>query len=468
MSRYGRFWFAALLNGTIALAPGCSGEQETVPTGAGTEDPLPIDDQPPNPPPFTGRTTPAVGDFLVYVRDLRVSDSANVNGQAEFQFALRLLELNLTQRAEFQVHPTYTLWTYEADREERNHVVSGRLLRAAYNTNGSLDDSFEVYELDLATLASIRSVKIVHEELGGYELIAASEDGVHVRVPDGLMFLPWGASLIERPFVGFELPEGLSIQNCRHMFAVQSELMLLCRVAPPLTELCSDDCPLALDGTCQDPGSPTAACELGQDCADCGVIVAREACFDSCSTARNGICEDGAGSAAADHCPFGTDCEDCGRRAVRQGSVIPSEDETVLVLRGRLDGGPTTEIARVSGLNGDAQIVAATEDSVLLAHSRYSNIDSDAALRLGGRSITDLLRVEGSTKTLSLVFDPPAPSVGSSAVTQVYDVFESFVLLGDLQTQTVWVFDLSSANPTPLASGRTPERNFGAELLVVQ
>lgn len=115
--------------------------------------------------------------------------------------------------------------------------------------------------------------------------------------------------------------------------------------APDLgVEGCSDVCPYARDGECDDggEGAAYALCALGTDCADCGArasggteepppraIPVEEdppapatdtSCLDSCRYAGDGECDDGGPGAVYAVCALGTDCSDCGPR----GSVAPS------------------------------------------------------------------------------------------------------------------------------------------------
>jgi hypothetical protein len=102
--------------------------------------------------------------------------------------------------------------------------------------------------------------------------------------------------------------------------------------APTLRELqpgqiCSDGCASARDGECDDggPGALYAVCDIGSDCADCGVRSVDELqglldgggqlCFNACATARDGECDDGGPDSLYSLCTLGSDCADCGPRA---------------------------------------------------------------------------------------------------------------------------------------------------------
>ncbi len=75
---------------------------------------------------------------------------------------------------------------------------------------------------------------------------------------------------------------------------------------------CEDSCVYAEDGACDDggPGSTSAVCAVGTDCADCGYRL----CEDSCTWKGDGACDDGGPGATGDACAYGTDCSDCGVR----------------------------------------------------------------------------------------------------------------------------------------------------------
>jgi hypothetical protein len=102
---------------------------------------------------------------------------------------------------------------------------------------------------------------------------------------------------------------------------------------PPGGDLagCSDLCPWAFDGECDDggPGADWAVCPYGTDCGDCGP---RDGagdpggdpggfpppgggwCSDDCPWAFDGECDDGGPDADWAVCPYGSDCGDCGPR----------------------------------------------------------------------------------------------------------------------------------------------------------
>ncbi|KAL1504076.1 hypothetical protein AB1Y20_010486 [Prymnesium parvum] len=127
--------------------------------------------------------------------------------------------------------------------------------------------------------------------------------------------------------------------------------------SPPVAPLtCTDGCPYASDGDCDDggPGAEFAACLFGMDCTDCGVRVALSppsprptsppltlrpppalpnppapptppalpplppqtpaVCSDGCIHASDNDCDDGGPGAEYQVCSYGDDCSDCGKR----------------------------------------------------------------------------------------------------------------------------------------------------------
>lgn len=93
---------------------------------------------------------------------------------------------------------------------------------------------------------------------------------------------------------------------------------------------CSNECEFAGDGACDDggPGAQFDLCTFGTDCDDCG---ARDgvtpapggepnpdppgtSCSNECPFAGDGACDDGGPGSEFDLCPLGTDCDDCGQR----------------------------------------------------------------------------------------------------------------------------------------------------------
>ncbi len=92
------------------------------------------------------------------------------------------------------------------------------------------------------------------------------------------------------------------------------------------TVLCTDDCIWADDGWCDDggPGADFDLCDLGTDCTDCGPRhvddsgdgsgSGGELCTNTCPWAYDGDCDDGGPGADYDLCDLGTDCADCGPR----------------------------------------------------------------------------------------------------------------------------------------------------------
>jgi hypothetical protein len=93
---------------------------------------------------------------------------------------------------------------------------------------------------------------------------------------------------------------------------------------------CSNECEFAGDGACDDggPGAQFDICTLGTDCDDCGARdgtspppggepdpdPAGMGCSNECPFAGDGACDDGGPDAEFDLCPLGTDCDDCGQR----------------------------------------------------------------------------------------------------------------------------------------------------------
>jgi hypothetical protein len=74
---------------------------------------------------------------------------------------------------------------------------------------------------------------------------------------------------------------------------------------------CTDTCPFARDGVCDEDG-PFPACSAGTDSTDCRG--GTSGCSDTCEFAGDGECDDGGVNATTSVCDFGTDCSDCGGR----------------------------------------------------------------------------------------------------------------------------------------------------------
>ncbi|MCB9958782.1 MAG: DUF418 domain-containing protein [Rhodospirillaceae bacterium] len=91
-------------------------------------------------------------------------------------------------------------------------------------------------------------------------------------------------------------------------------------------EMCTDSCPSSHDQECDDggPGSLYAVCELGTDCADCGIRTEGDIafvlddngmlCSDTCGSSHDSECDDGGPESLYAICALGTDCSDCGPR----------------------------------------------------------------------------------------------------------------------------------------------------------
>jgi hypothetical protein len=93
---------------------------------------------------------------------------------------------------------------------------------------------------------------------------------------------------------------------------------------------CSNECEFAGDGACDDggPGAQFDLCTFGTDCNDCGARdgttpppggepepdPAGTSCSNECPFAGDGACDDGGPGADFDLCALGTDCDDCGQR----------------------------------------------------------------------------------------------------------------------------------------------------------
>ncbi len=87
---------------------------------------------------------------------------------------------------------------------------------------------------------------------------------------------------------------------------------------------CDNTCGYPRDGACDDGGthSDYAVCNLGSDCADCGMRTANTACNEGCRFTSDGQCDDGGTGAAYSVCALGSDCNDCGDRTAE----IPQPD----------------------------------------------------------------------------------------------------------------------------------------------
>lgn len=98
-------------------------------------------------------------------------------------------------------------------------------------------------------------------------------------------------------------------------------------------EICTDSCASARDNECDDggPDSLYAVCELGSDCADCGVRTAADEqsmldangmlCANTCGYANDGECDDGGANSLYAICAYGSDCGDCGPRQPRHAAA---------------------------------------------------------------------------------------------------------------------------------------------------
>ena len=102
-------------------------------------------------------------------------------------------------------------------------------------------------------------------------------------------------------------------------------------------QVCENTCAWAFDGECDDGGPMSLydACGFGTDCGDCGprdpmaatvptmpsgtppeATAEGDLCSNTCPWANDGECDDGGPMSLYDVCNFGTDCGDCGSRAV--------------------------------------------------------------------------------------------------------------------------------------------------------
>ncbi len=92
-------------------------------------------------------------------------------------------------------------------------------------------------------------------------------------------------------------------------------------------QLCSEECPHAGDGVCNDggPGASHWDCTYGTDCSDCGVrgwtADGEPVCSNDCVDRGNDECDDGGPGALNDTCAYGTDCVDCGARVAGTGGT---------------------------------------------------------------------------------------------------------------------------------------------------
>lgn len=78
---------------------------------------------------------------------------------------------------------------------------------------------------------------------------------------------------------------------------------------------CTDTCPLANNGTCDEPGGGgTSLCAAGSDTTDCRINNTTNGCTNTCSSSNDGECDDGGAGALFSVCDLGTDCGDCGPR----------------------------------------------------------------------------------------------------------------------------------------------------------
>ncbi|RVU44722.1 hypothetical protein FRC91_07150 [Bradymonadales bacterium TMQ1] len=123
--------------------------------------------------------------------------------------------------------------------------------------------------------------------------------------------------------------------------------------APLEGDLCTNTCPYAGDGECDDGGEGAlyGICALGTDCRDCGTrhsegepdpgpfptpnplpepepepwqppqLEPGEICTNTCRYAGDGQCDDGGPASQFSLCELGTDCEDCGIR-VEGGDTV--------------------------------------------------------------------------------------------------------------------------------------------------
>lgn len=166
------------------------------------------------------------------------------------------------------------------------------------------------------TLETVSSRDLVLELYRGEERVGINDDGgIGANARLTLTLEPGDYTLIARPYksaVGaFLIRRRDSAPTVRTLLAGQ---------------MCTDNCPSARDGECDDggPNSLYAVCNLGTDCADCGVRTetdlegmlneAGQLCSNACSTAHDNECDDGGPNSLYSVCALGTDCADCGPR----------------------------------------------------------------------------------------------------------------------------------------------------------
>lgn len=110
-------------------------------------------------------------------------------------------------------------------------------------------------------------------------------------------------------------------------------------------EVCSDDCPTAFDGECDDGGFDAMFifCSFGTDCGDCGPRSSGDAplfaCFNDCVSAFDGECDDGGSGADFAICEFGTDCGDCGPRDPGDAPLVLCSNQCDSAFDGECDDG---------------------------------------------------------------------------------------------------------------------------------
>ena len=106
--------------------------------------------------------------------------------------------------------------------------------------------------------------------------------------------------------------------------------------------LCSNQCPLSSDGTCDDGGMGASYldCPYGTDCDDCDERLP-SLCSNTCYFHDDGTCDDGVlrGGAQWDECAVGTDCEDCAPRPGRAHRSAACRDTCIWASDGNCDDG---------------------------------------------------------------------------------------------------------------------------------
>lgn len=91
---------------------------------------------------------------------------------------------------------------------------------------------------------------------------------------------------------------------------------------------CSNTCGYPRDGACDDGGEGAgySFCDLGSDCVDCGMRIAKTACNDGCRFSGDGECDDGGTLSDTNVCLLGSDCSDCGDRSAEIPVPDPDPD----------------------------------------------------------------------------------------------------------------------------------------------